>query len=136
MKYPIILKEEEGGGYYASSPDIPELHTCGDTKEEALSEALDGLITSFEFYFDENEAIPLPSEIVDESVELPAIIWTKVLLLNAVVEKKIKPSELARLIDVKRQNIRDIFNLRHETKLSTLERAAFALGKKIEIAFY
>lgn len=136
MRYPIILEEQPEGGFYAHSPDIPELHTQGDTREEALEEALDGLVTSFEFYFEDEKAVPLPSKVAGEDyVNVPAKTWSKVLILNAMLEQKITRSELARRIHVKKQNINKTLDLNHETKLSTLEKAARALGKSMEISF-
>ena len=136
MKYPVTLTSEENGGFSVSFADIPEALTCGDDREDALAEALDALVTAFEFYFEDERAIPLPSAVEGEDyVEVPATTWAKVLLLNSMVEQHVKRADLARRIDVKKQNIKYMLDLRHETKMSTLERAAKALGKKMEVSF-
>jgi len=135
MNYPVILTEEKEGGFSASFPDIPEAFACGETREDTLEDALDALVTAFEFYFEDEQAIPLPSSTTsDDYVEVPANTWLKVLLLNSMVEQSVKRSELARRINVKKQNIKYMLDLRHETKLSTIEQAVRALGKRIQIS--
>lgn len=82
MLYPVII-EQDDSTFMARFPDIPEALTCGDTPEEALAEAQDALLTAFEFYFEDERAVPLPSAIVGDSVAVPASVWAKVLLLNS-----------------------------------------------------
>ncbi|AWX99527.1 antitoxin [Marinomonas primoryensis] len=136
MKYPVTLLAENEGGFSASFEDIPEAFACGETHEEALEDALDALVTAFEFYFEDEKAVPLPSKVTnDDYVTVPATSWAKVLVLNSMVEQNVKRSELARRINVKKQNIKYMLDLRHETKLSTIERAAKALGKNMEVSF-
>ena len=43
-------------------PDIPEAITCGETREEALLQAVDCLETALAFKVKESETIPLPSK--------------------------------------------------------------------------
>lgn len=121
-----------------SFPDIPEALTCGDTFEEALTEAEGALVTAFEFYFEDVRAIPMPSEPVPGGavVEVPISVWAKVLLLNAMVSSQISQAELARRIGVPRQQIQRLIDLRYTTKIDTLAAAIAATGRRLELIMH
>lgn len=133
MKYPVNIYKD-GDGYSVNFPDIPEALTCGDTYEEALAEAEDALITAFEFYFEDERSVPLPSNVTGEYVSVPLSVWSKVLLLNAMLEEHVSQSELAKRIGKKKQEMQRIINLGHNTKIDTLVSALEALGKKISFS--
>ncbi|MGJ8647280.1 MAG: type II toxin-antitoxin system HicB family antitoxin [Marinomonas colpomeniae] len=133
MKYPVTI-EKNGNGYSVSFPDIPEALTCGDTYEEALTEAAGALITAFEFYFEDERSVPLPSKVKGECVNVPLSVWSKVLLLNTMLEEHVSQSELAKRIGKKKQEMQRIINLGHNTKIDTLVGALEALGKKVNFS--
>lgn len=132
MRYPVDL-QPDSGGYVVSFPDIPEALTQGDTREEALAMALDALITAFDFYFEDNQAIPLPSEVTGDYVEVPLSVASKVLMLNALVESGLTRVELADRIGIKKQEVNRLINLHHSTKIDAIQRAMHALGKQLDI---
>lgn len=132
MRYPIKLAPDTGG-YVVSFPDIPEALTQGDTKEEALSEGLDALVTAFEFYFEDNQKIPSPSDITDDFVEVPPSVTAKVLMLNAFIDSGLTRVELASRMGIKKQEVTRLFDLRHSTKIDTIQSALIAMGKRLEI---
>lgn len=114
-------------------PDIPEAMTGGETREEALAMAQDALVTAFEFYFEDRNAIPSPSAEGEEFVEVPASVAAKVFLLNEVVQQGLSNAELARMLDTRPQEITRVFDLQHSTKIDTIQKALAALGKRLEI---
>ena len=62
--YPILIEaltEEDGGGYVASSPDLPGCMTDGETQEEALSNMHDAIDSWLEASAIEVLGIPKPS---------------------------------------------------------------------------
>ena len=133
MKYPVTIKQD-GNGYSVHFPDIPEALTCADTYEEALSEAEDALITAFEFYFEDERTVPLPSKVKGNFVSVPLSVWSKVLLLNTMLEEHVTQAELAKRIGKKKQEMQRIINLGHNTKIDKLVSALEALGKKISFS--
>ncbi|EAN0852631.1 type II toxin-antitoxin system HicB family antitoxin [Salmonella enterica] len=135
MRYPVNLVSAPEGGYVVSFPDIPEALTQGDTREEALTAALDALVTAFEFYFEDNEQIPLPSAVTadDDCVEVPLSVASKVLLLNAFLDSKLTQQELAKRIGKPKQEITRLFDLSHSTKIDAVQAAAKALGKELTL---
>lgn len=117
-----------------SFPDIPEALTQGDTREEALTNALDALVTAFEFYFEDSERIPEPGEVIGDFVEVPASVTAKVILLNAYIGSGLTQVELANRLGLKKQEITRVFDLKHATKIDTIQKALSALGHRLEIS--
>lgn len=132
--YPVIL-EPDGDGWMAHFPDIPEALTGGETREETLANARDALLTAFEFYFEDERPVPMPSQIPGaELVEVPLSIWSKILLLNTMLERRIPQVELARLLGTRKQEVQRLIDLRHATKIDTIARAMAALGKPLRLS--
>ncbi|MFU2126665.1 type II toxin-antitoxin system HicB family antitoxin [Gallibacterium anatis] len=136
MLYPAIFEREESGLYSVTFRDIPEAITCGDNYDDALVMAKDALVTAMDFYFEDKRSVPLPSEAKEGEVliELPPSVATKVMLLNEMIKQNISNVELARRIHVKPQEMQRITDLKHSTKIDTLNRAFQALGKRLEIS--
>ncbi len=134
MHYPVKI-ERDGDTWMASFPDVPEALTGGDTREEALAEALDALITAFEFYFEGNRPVPQPSTPAtgQEVVTVPPSLWAKVLLLNAMCESSVNQAELGRRLGMPRQNVQRLTDLHHATKIDQLANAVSALGHRLEL---
>ncbi|WP_432731473.1 type II toxin-antitoxin system HicB family antitoxin [Variovorax sp. W6] len=135
MRY-VVKIEPDGKGFMASFPEIPEALTGGDSREEALEMAKDALITALDFYFDDKRAVPLPRKPKkgEEFVELPASLWAKVLLLNEMVQQKVRPADLARMLGTSAQEVNRLVNLKHTTKVDSIQEALSALGKRLDVA--
>ena len=118
-----------------SFPDIPEALTQGETRHDALQAAQAALVTAFEFYFDDNEPIPLPSAVVAgaDYVEIPLSVASKVLLLNAFLESNIIQQELANRIGRSKQEITRLFDLNLATKIDAVQIAVRAVGKELSL---
>ncbi|EGE9542555.1 type II toxin-antitoxin system HicB family antitoxin, partial [Salmonella enterica subsp. enterica serovar Anatum] len=112
MRYPVVLTPDSGG-YVVSFPDIPEALTQGDSREEALKNALDALVTAFEFYFEDGERIPEPGNVTDDFVEVPASVVAKVMLLNTWISSGLTQVELAQRMGIKKQEVTRLFDLKH-----------------------
>lgn len=134
MRY-VVKIEPDGDGFMASFPDVPEALTGGDTREETLDMARDALITALDFCFDDKREVPLPRKAKkgEEVVELPASLWAKVLLLNEMVRQQVRPVELARKLGTSAQEVNRLVNLKHTTKVDSIQEALSALGKKLDV---
>ena len=117
-----------------SFPDIPEALTQGDDREDALSMGLDALVTAFEFYFEDGHKVPPPGDVTGDYVELPASVVAKVLMLNAFVDSSLTQVELATRMGVKKQEVTRLFDLKHSTKIDTIQKALKAIGKSLELS--
>ncbi|WAT01504.1 type II toxin-antitoxin system HicB family antitoxin [Rouxiella chamberiensis] len=132
MRYPVTL-EPDNGVYLVQFPDIPEALTQGGSREEALEMALDALVTSFEFYFEDSEKVPAPSAVTGDYVEVPASVTAKVIMLNAFIDSGLTQIQLANAMGVKKQEVTRLFDLQHSTKIDTIQKALSALGKQLEL---
>jgi antitoxin HicB len=135
LRYPALFDPDEGGGFVVTFRDIPEAITQGDTLEEARSMAADALLTAMDFYFEDKRAVPAPSKAKkgEDLVALPASVSAKVLLLNAMIDGKVTPAELARRLNTTPQAVNRIVDIGHATKIDTIAEALEALGKHLEI---
>ena len=135
MRYPVTLTPAVEGGFVVSFPDIPEALTQGNTRHDALQAAQAALITAFEFYFDDNEAIPLPSAVSaeDDYVEIPLSVASKVLLLNAFLESKITQQELAARIGISQTHLCNLEHDHARISMKLLLRIASTLGCALEV---
>lgn len=97
--------------------------------------AKDALVTALESYFDDRREISEPSKLKkgQESIELPASVAAKVLLLNEMVRQKVRPSDLARRMGTTAQEVNRLTKLRHSTKIDGIANALQALGKRLEL---
>lgn len=138
MQFPAHLEPATEGGFVVTFRDIPEAITQGDTREEAICMASDALITAMDFYFEDKRTVPMPSDALpgEELIPMPASIWAKVLLLNVMVESKVRPTELARRMGVQKQEMTRLMDLHHQTKIDGVQSALNALGCQLEIRIF
>lgn len=130
--YPVNLRKD-GKHLFVTFPDIPEAFTQGRNRAEALKAARDVLETAMDIYFDERRPVPMPSRPRrgQAVVELPPSVAAKVLLLNEMLRQNVRPAELARRIGATKQEVSRLTNLRHSTKIDTIDSALRALGKRL-----
>jgi len=133
MRYPAQFKRLKEGGYLITFRDIPEAITQSESLEEGVILAQDALRTAMEFYFEDQRAVPLPSPCKsnEDLVTLPASIWAKVLLLNSMIDGQIRQVDLARLMNIKPQQVTRLVNLDHPTKIDEIQRAIECTGRRL-----
>lgn len=135
MQYIVTLEPDTNGSYLVLCPDIPEMVSVGNTVEDALKEALDGLETAFMIYMDDRRAIPMPTQAKegDYTVRIPVKVAAKVLLFNEMIAQKVTKAEMARRLDGFQASADRILSIKHSTKLETLEAAFAVLGKHLDL---
>lgn len=134
MHYPVTLTPDTDG-YMVSFRDIPEAISQGDTTDEALDMAQDALMVAMAFYFEDNRAVPMPSQAQDGEhlVSLPPSVWAKVLLLNEMIAQNVSQAELAKRMGIVPQSLTRLVDLSHTTKIDTLANAFAKLGKRLQV---
>ena len=130
--YPANLRKD-GKFIVVSFPDIPEAHTFGVDRAEALEMAREALEVAMDFYFEDRRPVPMPSKPKrgQAVVELPASVAAKVLLLNEMLRQKVRPIDLARRMGTTKQEVNRLTDLRHATKIDRVDEALRALGKRL-----
>jgi antitoxin HicB len=134
LRYPVRLERDTNGTILAGFPDVPEAHTFGEDREEALARAAHALETAFMGYMEDRRAIPHPSSFKrGPSVALPALTEAKLALYSAMRAGRIGKTELARRLNCHLPQVDRLLNLRHGSRLDQLEAAFRALGKELSV---
>lgn len=135
--YPVRLtRDRKDGGYVATSRDVPEAITQGETVDEALAEAEGAIQAAIEGRVEDGLEIPVPSRARrgERMVSPPITSALKAAVYVAMREQKVSKSELARRMHVQEKETRRMLDPNHPTKVPALERALAALGRRAEIA--
>ena len=69
LRYRVILEPEEDGGYNVVVPAFPEIHTCGDSRDDALAMARDAIELTLEYYREEGRDVP-PSDLENVAITM------------------------------------------------------------------
>lgn len=128
-EYPIIV-HQENDHFWSSCPDIPEAHSAGDTREELLRNALDGIELALSIYVDQRRAIPAPSECAEDQapIALPLATCAKISLWNAMCERGMNKADLAALLGLSHTAASRLVDFEHKSKIEQLEAAMAAIG--------
>ncbi len=128
----------DGDTFLVTAPDFPEVTTFGESREDALGYAVGAIEEAIEARISRREAIPTPSKgrANEPRVTLPVQAEVKVLLYQAMLKDGVRKADLARRMNMHRQEIDRLLDLNHATNLAKVEAAFAALGKslKIEVA--
>ena len=132
--YPATVESNNEGGFIAKFRDVPEAITEAWDLEELKNNARDALISAIDFYIEDRKAFPVGSTVKSGgiAIELPASVVAK-LLLNTMVQANVRPIDLARKMKVKPQEVTRLTDIRHATKIDTIQKALRALGKELVI---
>lgn len=133
MDYRIDIRKDSNGTYLATFPDLPGVHTFGDTRAEAIERAHDAFLTGVEFMIRTRRAVPAPQATGGTRFHVSALVASKIELHNVMVELDVNRAELSRRLKMHRPQVDRLVNLRHGSTLDQLEAAFDALGQKIEI---
>ncbi len=135
MPYPAKITTQGMDNFVVRFPDIPEAHTVGDTKQEALRHAADALETAIDAYLERGIAVPPPSALKRGQVlvNLPISVTMKVMLHNELLRQHVRPAELARRLNMPRQNMKRLLDFRKTTSVDSLGQALEALGRHVEV---
>jgi antitoxin HicB len=132
VDYPAVLERDDNGTILVSFPDFPEVHTFGDDEADALAHAVDALATGIDAYVKDRRDIPLPSAIVTRHrVPLPALSEAKIRLYETMRRARVSKSELSRRLRWHPPQVDRLLDIKHESRLSQLEAAFSALGKRL-----
>ncbi|MBP3194059.1 MAG: hypothetical protein J6M05_00105 [Cardiobacteriaceae bacterium] len=126
----------EGYTVTARFRDIPEIIVSGTSKAETITLAEQALFAAITNSFLRMEKFPLASEGMEQEVAVyvPETVYAKVLLHNVMIDRKVKKSELARLLDTNPPEIQRILDLKHRTKIDTIGRALALLNAPLKMS--
>lgn len=118
-----------------SCRDLPLLHSVGDTVEEALAEAADGLVAAISLEMDARRPIPLASDAPQGEyiVSVPVLEAMKAALYNAMIETGTRKADLARQLGVNGPQVDRLLDVEHSSKVEKVELALAQLGRKARV---
>ncbi|MDP6344753.1 MAG: type II toxin-antitoxin system HicB family antitoxin [Alphaproteobacteria bacterium] len=112
--------------------DLPGAVTDGADRSEALREAADALEEAIAACMAGHEDIPRPSPARGRAIVVPGtLIAAKAALYEAMREKGVGNVELGRRLGVAETEIRRCIDPRHATRISRLDAALAALGRRL-----
>lgn len=134
ISYRVKLQDDEGT-VLVTSPDFPELVTYGEDREDALSYAVGAFSEAIAARMAHREPIPVPSKgrPSEPRVALPLQVELKVRLYQNMDELGVRKADLARRMDLHRQEIDRLLDLNHATSVAKIEKAFAVLGKTLDI---
>jgi antitoxin HicB len=135
ISYRVKLTLDDNGTFLVTSPDFPDVTTFGNTREEALHHAVGAFREVIAGRIHYKEPIPEPSKIrgKDDFITLPLQTEVKVRLYQSLNDSGMKKSELARKLNLHRQEIDRLLDSNQSTSIGKLESAFAALGKQLKI---
>lgn len=136
ISYRVNLTPDSNDTILVTSPDFPELVTFGSDEDDALSYAVGAFGEAIAARVAYREEIPAPSKgkPSDRRVVLSVQTSVKVLLYQAMWKDGVRKADLARKMDLHRQEIDRLLDLNHATSLAKIEKAFAVLGKRLDFA--
>ncbi len=130
-----VKLEPDNDTILVTAPDFPGVVTFGETREEALQHAVNAFREAIAARIHDKEPIPAPSKIRkgEPFVVLPLQTEVKVRLYESMREKGVRKAELARRMNLHRQEVERLLDFDQSTSLSRIESAFAALGKSLHI---
>ena len=126
--YPVDLEQNPDGSWSATFPGLPGA-TDGKTRDKALREAEDLLVSALSFYVEDGKPIPAPG--VHDGrpvVYVPLLEAAKFALHTAMLEQGLTNRELGERLGVTEAIIRRLRDPLHESKIGRVEAALRAVG--------
>ncbi|RWU21299.1 transcriptional regulator [Pseudomonas alkylphenolica] len=128
-----IVAHEENGHFWSSCPDIPEAHSAGDTLEELLENAVEGITLAMSIYVERRQPIPYSTDRGDHHVRLPGVTVAKALLWNMLVKTNKTRADLAEMLSISPVAAGRLVDFEHSSKLESIENALALFGLRLQI---
>jgi antitoxin HicB len=132
--YPATLTpDREAGGFTVTFPDLPEAITQGEGRLDALGQAADCLDEAIAGRIRRGDEIPTASKTKASQavVFVPPLMAAKAALYLAMREAKISNVKLAKQLGCDEKDVRRLLDPRHSSRITALQAALAALGKRI-----
>jgi antitoxin HicB len=135
FRYSVKLLKDTNGSFLVDVPAIPEAHTCGDDRQEALLRAIDAIETALMGYIEDRRTIPPPDAPLSRRnyVILPALTEAKLALYQTMRTARVGKAELARRMHCHLPQVDRLLDLRHKSRLDQIEAAFKSLGRRLVV---
>jgi len=134
LRYSVKLSRDTNGTILVDIPAVPEAHSFGEDRAEALARAVDALETALMGYIEDRRDLPAPTTSKrGTAVTLPALTEAKLGLYQSMRVARVGKAELARRLNWHLPQVDRLLDLRHASRLDQLEAAFRVLGKCLSV---
>jgi antitoxin HicB len=128
-----VKLQADGKGLLVTSPDFAELATFGKNEADALRRAVGAFEEAIAARMSERLEIPAPSKgrLNEPRVKLSLQAEFKILLYRTMLSANVRKADLARKMDLPRQEIDRLLDLNHGSNLGKMEAAFLALDRRL-----
>ncbi len=138
VAYPVRVWPEDSGFAVQGLPPLDNVITCGETKEEAVQNAVEALTGVLEAMLDDGLPIPDPPQTAEGAED---VVWIEpepsaavpVLLRKAREAAGLTQMELARRLRVTYQAVQKWERAGANPTVATIQRVLRALGHRLEL---
>ena len=133
IRYPATIEAQADGSYLVQFVDLPDTFTEGKTREEALFNAVEVLSAMLAWRLHEAKDVPAPSAKTKGAHLIAPDAKTQAAMLLRLARGERTLSERARALETSWPAAKRLEDPTHWPSLKTLDRAAAALGKRLEL---
>ena len=137
FSYPVKLERDDATKQYVvTCRDLPLMASVGESVEEALAEAVEGIVSAIAIEIDERRPIPSASAPKEDEylVTVPVLVAMKSALHNAMIETGTRKVDLARKLGQKGPQIDRLLDVEHSSKVELVELALHQLNRNVELS--
>ena len=131
IRYPAMIAKQDDGNFLVTFVDLPDTFTEGETKEEALFNAVEVLSGMLAWRHEEAKDVLPPSQKIKGAFYIAPDAKTQAAMLLRLARGERSLSELARTLETSWPAAQRLENPTHWPSLKTLDKAAAALGKRL-----
>jgi antitoxin HicB len=134
LQYPAVLEKDDNGTWLVTFPDFDDAVTFGDTREEALTHAVDALETVMIARIKHKLDIPTPSAARGKPlVTIPPLTAAKALLYQELREQNVSIRQLAKKLQCEYPVAHRLLDTSRKTQVNEIARTLQVLGKRVII---
>lgn len=138
LLFPAHLEPDDNGTLLATCPNLPEVKTFGENREDALAHLADAIEEALGARMAHGEELPeaMTADGWQRNAPLAKIstlATIKIMLYRALRQAGITRAELARRLNWHREQVDRLFRIDHATRLDQFDAAFAALGREMSI---
>ena len=135
IQYPFKITPQEPSGFLVKCLDMDNVFTEGDTLEECLFNAYEVLTVMLDFYLDDGQTIPEPTQGLTDAYYVAPDAKTQAAVLVRLSRGNRPLSEVARSLETSWPCAKRLENPKHWPTLRQLDKVAAAFGKRLVLSF-
>jgi antitoxin HicB len=134
VDYPVVLTSDDNGTILVTCPDLPEVATFGEDREDALRRGVDAIEEALAARIAHREDIPAASAADGRPcVVLPLLTVAKAELYQTARTQGVSKAVLGRRLDLHGPQVDRLFDMRHASRIEQIDRALRSMGKRLEV---